>query len=117
MDAKFLLFVLLPSLLGLVLAKAVLQLLDWWRAKRILAHLPSPKGHVILGHLPVLVAFDHHKALQRWANDLGHNFYIRLLWQHVRMLKVTSFFERIFSQEVPQFCWFLEREKTVLLSR
>lgn len=93
MEATRALVILSSAFFGLVAVKFVVSLLKWWHAKAMLSNLPSPKGHWLLGHLPFLAPFDHHKSLLRWANELGNFYYIRLAWTHVSELfpMVTTF--------------------------
>jgi len=45
----------------------------------IIKNLPSPKGHLILGHLPQFNVTNKHQVLERWVDECGDLFKINFI--------------------------------------
>ena len=64
--------------LASIVVPALLQVARWAAMDRVLACLPMPPGHWLMGHLGTLNRPDHHLTMRAWADQLGGIYRMRL---------------------------------------
>jgi hypothetical protein len=76
--------------IGVLVAVAVtwfsVKLAEWLRCVRLLSKLPGPRGHPLVGQLPVLASPQHHNTLAQWAAQFGGIYKMRLAHVNVRQI-------------------------------
>lgn len=65
--------------------------------------LKSPKGHVLLGHLPQFNAHNKHQVLERWVNECGDLFKINFVGKVFVVSARPSFNNLILRQRPEKF--------------